>query len=644
MNIYCRLLVLFSILILGCPGPELFVKKKTTIIPGTADKGNFSEGQSQPDDSIGTILGTEIGFSDGVLENITQVKEHYQWALEKIWVLEEYYVRALEAQQRGEDSLALAEFDTALVIWLEVDEGVAGFANGEFAQLSTEIKQGYYDLIFGMKEMPLESPASIIRERIGEFESEPAVGEVVEDTSYSMEDEILYFLKKKRRIENVVFDPIPLVVNDKVKKAIKFFQGSGRKPFELWLERYGKYGSVFEGILKKESLPDDLVYVAMIESGFNPKAYSWARAVGPWQFIYSTGKLFGLERNWWYDERRDPIKSTYAAITYLKGLYYDFGDWYLALAGYNCGERRVERAMKLHQTGDFWQLPTLPRQTRNYVPTFIAAALISKNPKDYGFDPIFDDPWEYDVVTVEECVDLNIAAKCVRSNVNELKALNPELRRWCTPPDVDHYPLRVPKGTASRFQEEYAKIPKGKKTSWVHYRIRRGETLSVIARKYHTSVSAIMTANRLRSRHRIKAGKVLLIPVPASEYYAQRASRKEKKPGYKKVVYRVKRGDTLGEIAEDYHTRASNIRRWNNMRYGQFIYPGQKLVLWISQGRDVERGSDGSGELVYVVKKGDTLWSIARAYRVDVEALRKQNGLGAKGVIKPGDRLKIRGK
>ena len=178
---------------------------------------------------------------------------------------------------------------------------------------------------------------------------------------------------------------IPLVTNKKVDQFIEFFQTKGKAQFQIWLDRYSQYGTMINNILQEEEMPEELVFLAMIESGLNPRAYSKANAAGMWQFIYSTGKKFGLKRTWYVDERRDPIKSTYAAADYLKGLYKEFDHWYLAMAAYNCGEGRVRRAIRLHQTTDFWQLHSLPRETRNYIPYYLAAAIICRTPDQYGF-------------------------------------------------------------------------------------------------------------------------------------------------------------------------------------------------------------------------------------------------------------------
>jgi membrane-bound lytic murein transglycosylase D len=388
--------------------------------------------------------------------------------------------------------------------------------------------------------------------------------------------------------------------------------------------------------------------MALIESGFNPNAYSWAHAAGPWQFISSTGRLYGLDRDWWVDERRDPVKSTRAAARHLVDLYEEFHSWPLVLAAYNCGARRVKRAMQSAKTSDFWKLK-LPRQTRNYVPLFMAATVIAKSPEAYGFSIEYESPLEYDQVDITDCTDLRVAARCCGSTSDEIKNLNPELRRWCTPPNSSAYRLKIPKGTKARFQQKYALIPASEKISWQRHKIRKGETLSVIARYYGTSISAIKEANSLRSSHRIIAGKHLLIPIAASGSPAKTTaistssvdSKTETTGG--KLVYKVRRGDNLSRIARNFGISLSQLCRWNNLRTGKYIYPGDRLTVYLPT--EVEGSSESPEvytELIYTVRRGDTLWDIANDFGVSLAALARDNGLKNPSRIWPGRKLKIK--
>lgn len=375
---------------------------------------------------------------------------------------------------------------------------------------------------------------------------------------------------------------IPLVRTTTVDQFINYFKTKGKKQFQIWLDRKHEYGGLINEILTEQELPEELVNLAMIESGLNPKAFSRASAAGIWQFIYSTGKLYDLKRDWYVDERRDPIKSTYAACAHLKDLFEEFDHWYLALAAYNSGSGRVHRAMRLHQTSDFWQLHTLPRETRNYIPYYLAAAIIARNPEEYGFETYSKKrkaPFEFDTVELEKSADLSVLARSAGTSLKTMQYYNPELRQSATPQNGP-YTLRIPKGTANKFTANFNALPEVQRFApqYIVHKVRRGESLSTISKKYKVSIHDVAAVNKIRNRHKISIGQKLTIPIRGA--YASH----DGPPGHIKVVYTVRKGDTLGHIAEDYGTRAGKIRRWNNLAYGQYIYPGQKLVLWVKQG------------------------------------------------------------
>ena len=376
---------------------------------------------------------------------------------------------------------------------------------------------------------------------------------------------------------------IPLVRNKKVDQFIDYFKTKGRPQFEIWLDRLDVYGPVLSKIIEQNNLPPELLYLAMIESGLNPKAHSKAAATGMWQFIYSTGKIYGLKRNWYIDERRDPEKSTKAAMAYLSTLYNEFDNWYLALAAYNSGENRVRRATKLHQTSDFWQLHSLPRETRNYMPYFLAATIMAKNPQDYGFTKKRKrkKSYSYDIVTIEKSADLTVLAKAAGTSFKNLQALNPELRQSATPSET--YKLKIPYGSKDKFIKNYNALPENERFApqFISHKVRNGESLWYIARKYRVSQSDLMAVNKIRNRNMLRIGQKLTIPVPGMNIPS--SSRVQLTSTHNKIIYKVRRGDTLGHIAEDYRTRASKIRQWNGMKYGQHIFPGQKLTLWVKK-------------------------------------------------------------
>ncbi len=405
----------------------------------------------------------------------------------------------------------------------------------------------------------------------------------------------------------VVFDPtinevdrlpdIPDTSNAKVERMVHYLSQNerGRVAMSRWLSRAGEMIPRMAPILRQHGVPEDLVYLSMIESGFREDARSWARAVGPWQFIGSTARIFDLRSDWWYDERRDPEQATHAAARFLRQLHEHLGDWYLTLAAYNCGEGRIRREIRRNRSKDFWKMTRLPRQTRNYVPTFLAARRIAKDPEAYGFPPIVYVPApKRDTVMVNEPVELTALADALSVDLNVLRDLNPSLIRWCTPPNRDSTLVFLPEGMSEEFDEAYQSIPDDKKTSWTRHRVRKGETLSTIAAKYGTTTRAIMDvpANGISNPHRISINQYLLIPiastsVPNDALYA--LSDPELPDGYQRRIHYVRRGDTLSEIAERYHVGLSKLLRWNGLSRRSIIRPGQKLVVYPPQPRIASR-------------------------------------------------------
>ncbi|MDD5224034.1 MAG: transglycosylase SLT domain-containing protein [bacterium] len=313
--------------------------------------------------------------------------------------------------------------------------------------------------------------------------------------------------------------PLQIVIDPKVNHFIEFFQNKQREHFTLWLERSRRYLPIMEQIFRSEGLPPELAHLALIESGFNLQARSRARAVGPWQFIRYTGKRYGLRINDWVDERRDPIKSTYAATRYLKDLYSLFGCWYLAAAGYNAGEGKISRAIRKSRVSDFWELvhyPYIKKETKNYVPKFMAALLISHEPEDYGFMEMQYLPTlDFDVVTVNSSLDLRKVADFLNLPLDDLMALNPELLYPFTPPNYPDYQLKLPVGTGPGVKEYISSLPPEARLTFIQHKVRPRDTLSGIAKKYHVKANAIMTLNNFSHARRLKPGETLLIPLPS---------------------------------------------------------------------------------------------------------------------------------
>lgn len=380
---------------------------------------------------------------------------------------------------------------------------------------------------------------------------------------------------------------IPMVLNDSVENHLEYFKTRGRDVFQKWLDRSTRYIPVMQDIFREKNLPEDLVYVAMIESGFNPYAISWARAVGPWQFMPHTGKMYGLKIDWWVDERKDPIKATHAAAEHFKDLHNLFGSWPLALASYNAGAGKVQRAVLRTRSEDFWDLKDsryIRRETKNYIPKFMAATIIAKNPEAYGFTVQPAGSYVFDEVVVTESTDLRLIARCAGTTYETVKELNPELKRWVTPPDITHYILRLPSGTKTVFTANYQNLPADQKIRWERHLIGKGATLAGIAKQYNTTPEAISDINGLK-KNRVTPGKHLLIPVDANSKQQDLSylSPEDQFSKKQQILYRVRRGDNLTRIATRHEVTVADIRHWNNGI--RTVRAGQKIKLVV----DVDR-------------------------------------------------------
>ncbi|HEY6871266.1 MAG TPA: transglycosylase SLT domain-containing protein [Geobacteraceae bacterium] len=391
--------------------------------------------------------------------------------------------------------------------------------------------------------------------------------------------------------ENLPDSDIPLTLNSKVEYFINYFQANCRDVFARWLSRSERYIPTMKQVLKKEGLPEDLVYLAMIESGFSPRAYSSASAVGPWQFMSGTGRRYALRIDQWIDERRDPLKSTVAAAMYLKELYGMFNkDWYLAAAGYNAGENKILRAIELYNSRDFWQLSKgsyLKRETKDYVPRLLAAAIIAKDPAKYGFaDVAYLAPIELDTVTVPDRTDLELVARICDVPYQAIRDLNPELRRWCTPPDYPNYELKIPKGKKALFEAEYAKIPADRryteKVLYTRYKAAKRDTLASVARRFGTTPGTLAELNHIGAKSRLK-GRLLTVPVkPQQERVAETDTPSGKDgegSGEFTRYYTVKRGDTLASLARRFNVSAKILTAWNNLKGRLALRPGKRIIV-----------------------------------------------------------------
>jgi membrane-bound lytic murein transglycosylase D len=423
--------------------------------------------------------------------------------------------------------------------------------------------------------------------------------------------------------------------------------------------RGARYLPMIRAILAEEGLPEELAYVALVESSFLPDARSPSNAVGLWQFIESTGRASGLRIDWWVDERLDPEASTRAAAAHLKELYARFGDWNLALAAYNAGPGGVSRAQAAVRADCFWELSAagaLRAETRRYVPKFYAAVQMARDPEAHGLPAGTDAaPPSYETVWVDSPVDLRTAARLAGATVAELRALNPALKRGCTPPGAQAYPLRVPAGTARRLAQGLAAIPPSERLTFRRYQVRPGDTLWEIARAHGAPAAAVAELNALADPRRLRPGQDLVIPVPAGGAGSDpglkaRAARTDEATGGP-AAHVVRPGETVWGIARLHGVSSDDLIRWNGLDRRALVRPGDRLALGPPTGAggagpQAQRPSPSRGAAagrVHVVRPGDSLWSIARQYGVPLASLLERNGLEASSILRPGDRLTVGG-
>ena len=490
----------------------------------------------------------------------------------------EYFIQ--EAKRYYADARLMIVARDTMGVQFEVERLVATLAAIE--ELDDEIPDEVAETVRGLSELASNDFHGYISEDLQDLLGQPSLKDQLSRMSDLLDslDQDLSFVVVDDRDGH-----LPLIMNNRVKTMIQLFQEKKHSEFQTWLDRYAQYATTIQPILTSYGLPEELIFLAMIESGLNTSAYSYAHAVGPWQFISATGRRYGLKRDWWVDERRDLVKSTHAGAKYLKDLYDEFDDWYLAMASYNTGEARVRRSIRREGHRDYWRMISLPRQTRNYVATVLAAAIIGRDPEAYGFNIPEMSDWNYEVVEIDRSLDLDKIAAAMHINYQELKTHNPELRQGVTPPGKTPYPLRVPQGSGGDIVTAVAQLPTSDKIDYqVHY-VRRGETLSVIANRYGVSLTKLVQANRIHNQNRLSVGQKLVIPAPknyVSTAASTTATATSTSPGsdYAKSTYTVRKGDTLGQIAENYHTSAKRIRYWNGLDYNDHIYPGQKLTIY----------------------------------------------------------------
>lgn len=408
-----------------------------------------------------------------------------------------------------------------------------------------------------------------------------------------------FFYVEKETKSSQGFD-IPVIYNEDVARFIKYFTGKGRKFFAKWLERSRRYRDTLTKIIKENRLPQDTIYLAMIESGFSPFALSRSGAAGIWQFIPSTGRRYGLRIDYWVDERRDPIKSTYAAVKYLKNLYNYFGSWWLAWAGYNAGEGKIMRAISKAKSEDFWEIADrrfIKRETRQYVPKLMAAALITANPNKFGFTEIeYQADFEYDEVIVPPATDLRVIASASLTDYYTIWLLNPELRRGITPPNTENYTIRLPKGSKDIFEQNFSQIPKEKRLEVREVAITKSISMKEFAKREGTSIEVVTAFNStLKADSTLTKGSKVIIPQlyildeDLEKRYdkkiakANSRSKSKRAKGGKISIssneYIVEEGDNPYDIARKHNVNLNELMEINGLERGDKIHPGRILRI-----------------------------------------------------------------
>ena len=478
--------------------------------------------------------------------------------------------------------------------------------------------------------------------------------------------------KSPSQEKNVQYN-FPVVFNKQVDMYLNLFQGKQRKQFARWLARSGKYRNIMETELKLAGLPTDLMYLSMIESGYYELAYSRSKAVGLWQFMKPTGRQYHLRVDKYVDERRDPVKSTKAAVAYLSDLYKEFGNWHLAVAAYNGGPGKVRSGLRRHKVDNFWDLASkkhLRLETKRYVPKLIAALVIARDPQKYGFSNIqYQQPLQFDTIKVGPNMTLSAIALISDSTEKEIKTLNHELKRGKTPSNRASYRVKIPAATLAIAQKNMSRLHSIATTGYKTHKIRKGDTLSKICKRYDVNKTTLLKVNNLRSS-KLKPGHNLRIPYSTIAYRLLPEGSSDAMTAYKDslILHRIKKGETISKISYKYKVPAEMIVAWNGLKNSHTIREGQQLALYIDRGtgsksnrkKTLKIASISDPNLIvlrpykkkrhtvsdsiyqyYSVRNGDSLWSISRRFSASTRDIKRWNNLKS-NMIHPGSKLKLK--